>query len=100
MLVHVEPDDVAAAGHRWSDDGPQLHALAQLIAASGRVGPAACPGAPDLGTALADLGERGSGALRTLAAAADTLAAGLADSGRRYGEVEDRLAIMGRRVIG
>ena len=31
---------------------------------------------------------------------ADTLAAGLADSGRRYGEVEDRLAIMGRRVIG
>jgi hypothetical protein len=39
-------------------------------------------------------------ALAALAAAADTLARGLADSGRRYGDVEDRLAVMGRAVVG
>jgi hypothetical protein len=53
-----------------------------------------------LGQALAALGERGSAAISTLAVATDTLAAGLGDAGRRYGDVEDRLAVMGRRVIG
>ena len=50
--------------------------------------------------ALSALAERGSAALAALAAAADTLARGLADSGRRYGDVEDRLAVMGRAVVG
>jgi hypothetical protein len=53
-----------------------------------------------LGQALAALGERGSAAISTLAVATDTLAEGLGDAGRRYGDVEDRLAVMGRRVIG
>ena len=53
-----------------------------------------------LNRALAALGERGSAAISTLAVATDTLAAGLGDAGRRYGDVEDRLAVIGRRVIG
>jgi hypothetical protein len=71
MLLHVEPDELIAAGHRMSEDGA-LHAL----------------------------GERGAAVLTVLAAAAETLSVGLADSGRRYGDVEDRLAVLGRRVIG
>lgn len=100
MLVHVEPDDLVAAGHRMSADGPHLRALALVISGCGSAGPGARLGVPELGIALAALGERGSIAIRTLAAAADTLAAGLADSGRRYGDVDDRLAVLGRRVIG
>ena len=100
MLVHVEPDDLAAAGHRMSGDGPRLRALAQLISGCGVAGRRACPGAPALSQALAALGERGSAAISTLAVATDTLAAGLGDAGRRYGDVEDRLAVMGRRIIG
>ena len=100
MLVHVEPDDLAAAGYRMAGDGPRLRALAQLISGCGVAGRRACTGAPALGQALAALGERGSAAISTLAVATDTLAAGLGDAGRRYGDVEDRLAVMGRRVIG
>ncbi|MBK7273057.1 MAG: hypothetical protein IPI13_07755 [Actinomycetales bacterium] len=69
MLVHVEPDDLAAAGHRMSGDGPRLRALAQLISGCGVAGRRACPGAPALGQALAALGERGSAAISTLAVA-------------------------------
>ena len=66
MLLHVEPDELIAAGHRLSEDGPALRALATLVSGCGGL----------------------------------ARAAGLADSGRRYGDVEDRLAVMGRRIIG
>ena len=100
MVLHVEPDELIAAGHRLSEDGPALRALATLVSGCGGLARAAAGNDPALEGALRTLGERGAAALAVLASAAETLAAGLADSGRRYGDVEDRLAVMGRRIIG
>lgn len=100
MLVRVDPEDLLAAGHRMADDGPTLRALATLVGRCASAGTQTSAGAPALVAALSALAERGSAALAALAAAADTLARGLADSGRRYGDVEDRLAVMGRAVVG
>jgi hypothetical protein len=100
MLLHVEPDELIAAGHRMSEDGPALRALATLMSGCGGAARTAACGDSALDGALHALGERGAAVLTVLAAAAETLSVGLADSGRRYGDVEDRLAVLGRRVIG
>lgn len=100
MLLHVEPEALIVAGHRMSDDGPTLRALGALLSGPDGTGDPHAVGDPALATALRALGERGAAAVTTLAIAAETLAAGLADSGRRYGDAEDRLAVMGRTVLG
>jgi len=85
-------------GRRLADDGPRLRAVAALV--RGCAATAEAAGTPALAGALRALGERGQAAVEVLAEGTETLAAGLGQAGRRYAEVEDRLAVLGRRIPG
>ena len=98
MLLRVDPDEVIHAGRRLADVGPRLRAVAALV--RGCAATAEAAGTPALACALWALGERGQAAVEVLAEGTETLAAGLGQAGRRYAEVEDRLAVLGRRIPG
>ncbi|MFZ1286230.1 MAG: hypothetical protein WAR57_04240 [Candidatus Phosphoribacter sp.] len=99
MQLRVAPEDLVVASLRMRDDGPLLRSLGEVLARTGaRGGWAACDH-PSLAAALVALGNCAGAALGTLADATDTLATGLGDAGQHYAEAEDRLAVMGRRVI-
>ncbi len=99
MYVRVTPEELSAAAQGMSGDGPTLRVLARLLSDAGSCGSAAA-GQPSLSAACQALGDRGSMTIATLAEACDTLAAGLGTASALYADAEDRLAVMGRRILG